>query len=245
MRKTTTNHPHASAKGRAAAVARGPAIALSLMFSTTASAADHIVTALSNMSFSPKSLSINAGDTVTFKNGGGSHNVASDPGSVTTFRCANGCDGAGGNGNVSGADWSATVSFPTAGTIRYYCQAHGGPGGVGMSGTITVNAVSTLSIADASVTEGNSGTKLATFNVSLSKASSSTVKFNIATSNTTATAGSDYVAKSLTGQSIPAGATNFAFGVTINGDRVFEPNETFKVTASNVVGALLGDGVAV
>ena len=55
------------------------------------------------------------------------------------FRCANGCDGAGGNGNLSGAAWSATVAFPTAGTIRYFCEAHGAPGGVGMSGVITVD----------------------------------------------------------------------------------------------------------
>jgi plastocyanin len=209
-----------------------------------AHATDHVVTALSNMTFSPAAITINAGDTVTFENGGGTHNAVSTPGSVTVFRCANGCDGSGGNGNLSSAAWSATVTFPTAGTINYYCQAHGSPG-AGMSGTITVKAVPTLSILDASVTEGDSGTKLATFSIRLSMASSSTVKFNVATSNDTATAGSDYVAKSLVGQAIPAGATSLAFSVTINGDRVFEPNETFKVTVSNVVGAALTDGVAV
>jgi plastocyanin len=209
-----------------------------------AHATDHIVTALSNMTFSPSVITINAGDTVTFKNGGGTHNVVSNPGSVTVFRCANGCDGSGGNGNLSSAAWSATVTFPTAGTIGYYCQAHGSPG-AGMSGTITVKAVPMLSIADASVTEGNSGTKLATFTPRLSMTSSSPVTFNIATSNTTATAGSDYVAKSLVGQAIPAGATSLAFSVTINGDSVSEPNETFKVTLSNIVGAALKDGVAV
>jgi plastocyanin len=209
-----------------------------------AHATDHIVTALSNMTFSPSVITINAGDTVTFKNGGGTHNVVSNPGSVTVFRCANGCDGSGGNGNLSSAAWSATVTFPTAGTIGYYCQAHGSPG-AGMSGTITVKAAPMLSIADVSVTEGNSGTKLATFTPRLSMTSSSPVTFNIATSNTTATAGSDYVAKSLVGQAIPAGATSLAFSVTINGDSVIEPDETFKVTVSNIVGAALTDGVAV
>jgi plastocyanin len=106
--------------------------------SGAALAANHTVTARSDLTFSPSSLTITAGDTVTFKNGGGFHNVASDPGSVTSFRCANGCDGAGGNGNLSSAAWSATVAFPTAGTVGYFCEAHGSSGGVGMSGTITI-----------------------------------------------------------------------------------------------------------
>ena len=37
------------------------------------------------------------------------------------------------------------------------------------------------------------------------------VFFDIATSNGTATAGSDYVARSVTGLKIPAGATSFTF----------------------------------
>ena len=109
-----------------------------LLLSMMASAENHVVTA-SGMTFSPSSLAINAGDTVTFQNGGGAHNVASDPGSVTAFRCANGCDGAGGNGNPSSASWSATVAFPTAGTVRYFCEVHGAPGGIGMAGRITIS----------------------------------------------------------------------------------------------------------
>lgn len=241
-----TDWSRSSAGCRIGAVTRsGLATVLCLSVPFAAGATDHVVTALSDMTFSPAVITINAGDTVTFKNGGGTHNAVSNPGSVTVFRCANGCDGSGGNGNLSSGAWSATVKFPTAGTINYYCEAHGSPSGAGMAGTITVKAVPTLSIVDASVTEGNSGTKLATFSIRLSKASSSTVKFNVATSNATATAGSDYVAKSLVGQAIPAGATSLAFKVTINGDRVFESNETFKATVSKVVGVALKDGVAI
>jgi hypothetical protein len=61
-------------------------------------------------------------------------------------------------------------------------------------------AVPALSIGDVSISEGNSGTKQATFTVSLSAASASAVGFDIATANGTATAGSDYVASSLVGQ---------------------------------------------
>ncbi|WP_460728489.1 cupredoxin domain-containing protein, partial [Lysobacter rhizosphaerae] len=108
-----------------------------VLLSASASAADHVVTALSNLTFSPKNLTIAAGDTVTFRNGGGLHNVTSAPGAATAFRCANGCDGAGGSGNPSSASWSATVTFPVAGMVGFYCEIHGSPG-VGMAGTITV-----------------------------------------------------------------------------------------------------------
>jgi chitinase len=115
-------------------------------------------------------------------------------------------------------------------------------------GTITNDdaaATPTLSIADASVAEGNSGTKTLTFTVSLSPAAAGTVSYDIATSNGTATSGSDYVASSLLGQTIAAGGTSKTFVVTINGDTSTEANETFNVTLSNVSGATLGDGSAV
>jgi len=103
----------------------------------------------------------------------------------------------------------------------------------------------TLSIADASVSEGNSGTKVLTFTVNLSPSASVPVTYNIATSNGTATSGSDYVASSLTGETIAAWTTSKTFAVTISGDTTTEANETFNVTLSNVSGATLGDGSAV
>jgi plastocyanin len=36
--------------------------------------------------------------------------------------------------------WTTARAFPNAGTYRYYCQIHGGPGGQGMSGIVHVNA---------------------------------------------------------------------------------------------------------
>lgn len=107
-------------------------------------AEDHTVTARNGPGgrhFDPAALTIAVGDTVTFVNDPadpGFHNVASDPGSVTAFRCANGCDADGGNGDPASNLWSATVAFPAAGTAPYYCEIHGAPGGVGMAGVITV-----------------------------------------------------------------------------------------------------------
>lgn len=85
-----------------------------------------------DLSFSPRQLTIRAGDTIVFDNLGGAHNVAADDGS---FRCAQGCDGSGGNGNPSNAQWHASVRFDTPGTYGYHCEVHQG---MGMTGTITV-----------------------------------------------------------------------------------------------------------
>jgi len=112
---------------------------LLLVSAGAAVAEDHIVTAKSNLTFSPSTLTINQGDTVTFKNGGGFHNVRSNS-TGNAFRCAKGCDGAGGNGGATDDAWSSTVTFNTAGSVQYFCEIHGSPG-VGMAGTITVNAV--------------------------------------------------------------------------------------------------------
>ena len=96
------------------------------------------VTATASNTFSPSVVNINAGDSVMFKFGGGApHNVVADDGS---FRCAKGCDGEGGNGNVA-TTWNFTKTFNNAGTIKYFCEAHGGPGGQGMSGQVIVHAV--------------------------------------------------------------------------------------------------------
>ncbi|HEX8618423.1 MAG TPA: IPTL-CTERM sorting domain-containing protein, partial [Thermoanaerobaculia bacterium] len=103
----------------------------------------------------------------------------------------------------------------------------------------------TLSIADVPVAETNSGTTTATFTVQLSApAQAGGVTFDITTAAGTATAGSDYVEQTLTGQTIAAGAQSATFVVTINGDTTFEPDETFTVTVSNVTGATVTDGTA-
>lgn len=101
-----------------------------------------------------------------------------------------------------------------------------------------------LSINDVTVTEGNSGTATATFTVSLtSPAPAGGVTFNIATQDNTATvADNDYVARSLTGQSIAQGDQSYSFTVDVNGDTNSEPNETFFVNVTNVTGATLIDG---
>lgn len=99
-----------------------------------------------------------------------------------------------------------------------------------------------LSINDVTQNEGNSGTTTFTFTVSLSEpAPVGGAIFDIATANGTATAGSDYVAKVLVGQTIAEGGTSYTFDVVVNGDTASEPNETFFVNVTNVTGAFIAD----
>ncbi|AEE52989.1 beta strand repeat-containing protein [Haliscomenobacter hydrossis] len=113
------------------------------------------------------------------------------------------------------------------------------------SGTFSITAAApNLSINDVSFLEGNSGTTDFTFTVSLSSpAGPGGVTFDIATANNTATlADNDYVSNGLTGQVIPAGSSSYMFTVLVNGDVSVEPNETFFVNITNVVGATVTDG---
>jgi aryl-phospho-beta-D-glucosidase BglC (GH1 family) len=105
-------------------------------------------------------------------------------------------------------------------------------------------ALPSLSIADASIAEGNSGTRVMNLTVTLSAPASGPVTVGYATANDTATAGSDYTAKSGT-LSFAAGETSKTIQVTITGDRVSEANERFKVVLTSPSGAVLGDGEAI
>jgi len=99
-----------------------------------------------------------------------------------------------------------------------------------------------LSVADASVTEGDAGDVTLSFTVSLSAASSNTVTLDFATADGSATAPDDYDALSGT-LSITAGTTSQSIDVTVHGDSVDEANETFTVTLSAPTNATLATTV--
>ncbi len=98
-----------------------------------------------------------------------------------------------------------------------------------------------MSIEDIVLTEGDSGTQQGTVTVRLSDATSVPVGFSLATANGTATAGSDYVAVSLAGQSLPAGTVEASFPFTVNGDTLAEADETFDFVLSGVTGVTVAD----
>jgi hypothetical protein len=145
-------------------------------------------------------------------------------------------------------EWNATV--PAGGTASFGFQANIGSGGTAASG-LSVNGagtspppvVPTLSIADASVGEGNAGTAELSFTVTLSQAATGPVTVQYATGNGTATAGSDYTAKTGT-LTFAAGETSKVIKVTVTGDTAVEANETLTVTLSGAVGASLARAAA-
>ena len=104
-----------------------------------------------------------------------------------------------------------------------------------------------LTINNVSVMEGDAGTVDATFTVTASTSVHTGITFDIATADGTGGAAAtladlDYVARQESSQQIAAGATTYAFTVTINGDINVEAPETFVVNLTGVAGATLADG---
>jgi plastocyanin len=97
----------------------------------TALAGGPTVIATSGDEFFPKTLTIQAGMTVTWENQGLQHNVKFDDGSFDQPP------------DPSSAPWRVSRKFTLPGVYRYYDEAHGGPHGKGMSGTVVVEAVQT------------------------------------------------------------------------------------------------------
>ena len=100
-----------------------------------------------------------------------------------------------------------------------------------------------LTVDDAAVTEGDSGTVNAAFTVRLSTASGRTVTVDWATSDGTAAAGADYTAGN-GALTFAAGETEKTFDVAVTGDAVDEDDETFTVTLSNAGNASIADATA-
>ena len=101
----------------------------------------------------------------------------------------------------------------------------------------------TLSIANASVAEGNSGTTPLWFHLTLSRPSDQPVSVLVSTQDGTATAASDYVGLS-TLVTIPPLTVTDSVAVAVNGDITCELDETFRVVLSAITGAVPGDTVA-
>ena len=97
-----------------------------------------------------------------------------------------------------------------------------------------------LTISSATVNESAGN---AVLQVCLSAASTQQVTVQYATSNGTATAGSDYTASNGTA-AIPAGQTCTTITIPILNDAVSESTENFTVTLSNPVNATIGTGTA-
>ena len=109
---------------------------------------------------------------------------------------------------------------------------------------VTPSAAPTVSVADVSANEGNSGTTAFNFVVSLSASINQNTVVSYSTADGTATAGSDYAATSGT-LSFPAGTTTRTITVVVNGDSVPELDETFFVNLSAAANAGIADSQGV
>ena len=133
-------------------------------------------------------------------------------------------------------NFTVTLSGASAGTLIEGATA------VGTLREDDAAAVGTVFISDVSVTEGDSGTRLATFTVTRSGGTAA-FDINYGTSDGTATvANHDYVATSGT-LHFADGDDGATFSVVVNGDTTFEVDETFFASLSGATsGALLGGG---
>ncbi len=132
--------------------------------------------------------------------------------------------------NTARADNAAQQGAPPGAPIPG--PAARGGGGLGARALPTARQTALeLSINNVAVTEGAT----AYFTVTLSKAHTADVTVQAATSDGTATAGSDYTAKTAT-LTIDAGATSATFAVATTADSIAESSETIKVTLSNSSG---------
>jgi plastocyanin len=116
-RRTTVAH------GRTLGAALAAAGLLAALAAVPASAADEDV-AISGFSYSPGTVTITVGDSVTWTNSDAqAHTASADDGSFDTSSIGNGD--------------SATIEFSTAGSYPYHCEFH-----PDMAGTVVVESAS-------------------------------------------------------------------------------------------------------
>ncbi len=101
-----------------------------------------------------------------------------------------------------------------------------------------------VTIDDLSTTEGDSGSLVASVTVRLSRASDQVVTLSYATADVTAASPADFTASAGT-LTFAAGEITKTIGVSVTGDTVDEPDETFAVNLGAPVNATIADAQAI
>jgi plastocyanin len=156
-----------------------------------ASAATSNVSVADN-NFEPVQITVTTGDTVLWTdNGNNPHTVTADDNS---FDSANGS-----TSNTLTRGQTFSHAFAQPGTYAYYCRIHGAPGGIGMHGTIVVQAAAATTTAPATpaTTAGGSVTATTAPPSSANRTTATTAAGSVsdATTATTAAAGTGTLAK--------------------------------------------------
>jgi len=98
------------------------AITIYIVPSTTTTTSN---VSMTDSQYVPRNVTVRAGTTVVWRNNGSlSHTVTADSGTFSS--------------GILTAGQTYSRTFNTTGTFPYYCMFHGAPGGVGMSGMVTV-----------------------------------------------------------------------------------------------------------
>ena len=151
----------------------------------------------------------------------------------------------------------SSIQFPTAGasdTVKVVAQritppppvvAPPAPASMPPAAPPTAPvAFPAISISDASVKEGNSGTNTLSFTVSLSTVGARQVQVDFVTHDGSASASSDYQA--VAGRlSFGTGETSKQVTVKVNGDTTVETDEQLSVELSSPIGATITDGYGI
>jgi plastocyanin len=204
---------------------------------------DEQVNILNTHRFSPSTLTIPPGKVVCFRNSTGvPHNVHA-PGFM---QCAGDCDpnpddpGASPLGDPS-PSWVTRYKFDLPGTVDYRCDVHFAQGMTGriiVEGTASSPGAISFTTGNFSVSEAGGN---ATITVRRTGGDDGAVSVQYATANGSATAGSDYTAKTGTLNWADNDDNNKTFTVAITNDTADEPNETVQLSLSNPTGgATLG-----
>jgi CSLREA domain-containing protein len=107
--------------------------------------------------------------------------------------------------------------------------------------TILDDDTTPLSVGDVSIREGDSGTTTANFTITLAAPNPQTVTVKYCTLDGRAKAGSDYEAVAATTLTFAPGETSKQVPIIINGDRLYENDETFSLQIFEATGATIGD----
>jgi hypothetical protein len=140
-------------------------------------------------------------------------------------------------------NWRLTgLTLPAGGQVRARGVATGGRSSSLVESVVAFN-FATISVGDATVSEGYLSGSTMRFPVSLSAPLGAPVSVNYATANGTALAGSDYTTTTGT-LTFAAGEVLKFVSVPVLGDAVVEPNDTFTLNLSSPSGAPILDGSA-
>jgi chitinase len=136
--------------------------------------------------------------------------------------------------------FTLTLTSPTGAVLS---DAVGVATIVDNEGPVVPGPSSYISVGDFSLAEGNSGTKTGTFTLTRSGNlnQSSTVTF--ATVNGTATAGADYTARVATPLTFSPQQSTKTVSVTVLGDATLEANESFSLSLTSPINAVISDGI--